>query len=313
MSKIKITGTFLDEISHDIPHQNWGIKEWIQDFSYMKQIGINRVILIRSGYRKWLTYPSEILIKDEKAFQPYTDLVALFLELSEQFEMEFFFGLYDSGKYWINGNMKKEIELNKKVIQEVWGKYSKSPAFKGWYLSQECDQNVGNIIHLYAELGNYCKKISKGQQVLISPFMDGIKNISQYTHQTEKKSSIGIDQHYKDWEIIFSGIHKSVDLVAFQDGHVAFDELEEYMKVNKQLADSYGLHSWVNIESFDRDMPIKFLPIKWDKMRHKLEVAQRVGIQDAITFEFSHFMSPQSAYKQAGHLFNRYNDYLKLI
>ena len=22
--KMKITGTFLDEISHDIPHQNWG-------------------------------------------------------------------------------------------------------------------------------------------------------------------------------------------------------------------------------------------------------------------------------------------------
>ena len=25
---LKITGTFLDEISHDIPHQNWGVKEW---------------------------------------------------------------------------------------------------------------------------------------------------------------------------------------------------------------------------------------------------------------------------------------------
>ena len=25
---LKITGTFLDEISHDIPHQNWGEKEW---------------------------------------------------------------------------------------------------------------------------------------------------------------------------------------------------------------------------------------------------------------------------------------------
>lgn len=24
---LKITGTFLDEISHDIPHQNWGEKE----------------------------------------------------------------------------------------------------------------------------------------------------------------------------------------------------------------------------------------------------------------------------------------------
>ena len=28
---LRITGTFLDEISHDIPHQNWGEKEWDQD------------------------------------------------------------------------------------------------------------------------------------------------------------------------------------------------------------------------------------------------------------------------------------------
>ena len=32
---LRITGTFLDEISHDIPHQNWGEKEWDQDFAYM--------------------------------------------------------------------------------------------------------------------------------------------------------------------------------------------------------------------------------------------------------------------------------------
>ena len=30
---LRITGTFLDEISHDIPHQNWGEKEWDQDFA----------------------------------------------------------------------------------------------------------------------------------------------------------------------------------------------------------------------------------------------------------------------------------------
>ena len=32
---LPITGTFLDEISHDIPHQNWGAKEWDLDFRYM--------------------------------------------------------------------------------------------------------------------------------------------------------------------------------------------------------------------------------------------------------------------------------------
>ena len=43
---------------------------------------------------------------------------------------------------------------------------------------------------------------------------------------------------------------------------------------------------------FDRDMPIKFFPIKFDKLRLKLEAAQRAGYDKAITFEFSHFMSP---------------------
>ena len=55
---LRITGTFLDEISHDIPHQNWGEKEWDQDFAYMKAIGIDTVIDIRCGYRKFITYPS---------------------------------------------------------------------------------------------------------------------------------------------------------------------------------------------------------------------------------------------------------------
>ena len=72
------------------------------------------------------------------------------------------------------------------------------------------------------------------------------------------------------------------------------------------MADKYGFISWTNTESFDRDMPIKFFPIKFDKLHYKLSKAQEVGMAKAITFEFSHFMSPQSAYLQAGHLYNRY-------
>ncbi|MBR1510844.1 MAG: DUF4434 domain-containing protein [Bacteroidales bacterium] len=52
---LPITGTFLDEISHDIPHQNWGEREWDRDFRYMKAIGIDTVIDIRCGYRKFIT------------------------------------------------------------------------------------------------------------------------------------------------------------------------------------------------------------------------------------------------------------------
>ena len=49
-----------------------------------------------------------------------------------------------------------------------------------------------------------------------------------------------------------------------------------------------------------------------EKLRLKLEAAKRCGYNKAITFEFSHFMSPQSAYLQAGHLYDRYKEYFNL-
>jgi len=309
-NKMKIKGTFLDEISHDIPHQNWGRKEWDQDFAYMKEVGIDTVILIRCGYRRFQTFPSEVLMKAENTYQPYTDLVQMYLELSEKYGMNFYFGLYDSGKYWTNGEFQKEVDLNKRVIDEVWQRYGHFSSFKGWYLSQECSRKVGNIIDLYASLGRHCKEVSGGLPTLISPYIDGVKNISQYTSSTEKQAGVSLRQHEEEWSEIFSGIKGAVDVVAFQDGHVAYDELVDFLTLNKAMADKNGLECWTNSETFDRDMPIKFLPIKWDKLWLKLQLAEKAGIENAITFEFSHFMSPQSAYLQAGHLFNRYKEYI---
>jgi len=36
-------------------------------------------------------------------------------------------------------------------------------------------------------------------------------------------------------------------------------------------------------------------------------------MQNVITFEFSHFMSPNSSYTQAGHLYNRYMEYMNYL
>ena len=104
---LQITGTFLDEISHDIPHQNWGLKEWDQDFQHMKRIGIDTVIMIRSGYRKFITYPSEYLLK-KGCYMPSVDLVEMYLQLAEKYGMKFYFGLYDSGRYWDTGDLLRE-------------------------------------------------------------------------------------------------------------------------------------------------------------------------------------------------------------
>ncbi|MFA6335912.1 MAG: DUF4434 domain-containing protein [Bacteroidales bacterium] len=310
---MKIKGTFLDEISHDIPHQNWSEKEWNRDFGYMKKAEIDTVILIRSGYRRWQTFPSEILTNEEKCYTPPVDLVDMFLRLSDKWGMKFFFGLYDSGKYWDSGDYEKEITINKKVIDEVWSKYGNHKSFAGWYISQECSRKTGKIIDIYASLGRYCKKVSGGLPTMISPYIDGAKNISQYDSATKKEDSISLSDHEKEWNEIFAGIKDAVDIVAFQDGHVEYDELANFLTVNKRLADKYGIECWTNSETFDRDMPIKFLPIKWEKLFLKMNLAHKAGIENAVTFEFSHFMSPQSAYLQAGHLYDRYIEYLKSL
>jgi len=302
---MKLTGTFLDEISHDIPHQNWGRDEWARDFAAMRAIGIDTVILIRSGHKQWITYPSDVLNAREGCFIPPVDLVELFLDLAEAHGMAFYFGTYDSGRYWHQGDYRKEVDLNKAVVDEVWARYGHKPAFKGWYLTQEVSRRVKGIIEIYAEMGRHCKSLVD-LPVLISPWMDGIKSVWAFDADTVKAQGITPEEHAREWGEIMAGVSGTVDIVAFQDGHVDFHELPTYLAINKELADRYGLRCWTNSETFDRDMPIKFLPIKWEKLLLKLQAAAQVGVEKAITFEFSHFMSPNSCYLQAGHLYRRY-------
>nr|WP_295873550.1 DUF4434 domain-containing protein [uncultured Chitinophaga sp.] len=310
---MKITGTFLDEISHDIPHQNWGRAEWDADFSHMKAVGIDTVFLIRSGFQRWLTYPSKVVMQEEGGYEPPVDLVKMFLELADKHHMKFYFGLYDSGKYWWKGDFQKEVDINLKVIDEVWKNYGHHKSFQGWYLTQEVSRRTGKVIDLYAKLGKHCKDISNNLPTLISPWIDGKKAVMAASSTITKEDAVSLKQHESEWSEIFDGIKDVVDAVAFQDGHIEFHELPDFFAVNKRMADRYGIQCWTNAESFDRDMPIKFMPIKFEKLRMKLEAARKAGYDKAITFEFSHFMSPQSAYLQAGHLYNRYKEYLKTL
>ena len=125
------------------------------------------------------------------------------------------------------------------------------------------------------------------------------------------RESIDPEEHKRTWGGILEQLKGAVDIVAFQDGHTDYFELETYSRINRELCESFGMESWTNCESFDRDMPIKFLPIHWEKMLYKLRAAERAGFTEAITFEFSHFMSPYSIYGGAHGLYDRYMEYLE--
>jgi hypothetical protein len=279
----------------------------------MKAVGIDTVILIRSGYRRFITYPSEYLQKEFGCYRPPVDLVKQFLELADKYEMKFYFGLYDSGHYWDTGNLTPEIDSNRFVIDEVWKQYGHYKSFGGWYLSQEISRRTKGATEAFRTLGMQCKEVSNGLPTFISPWIDGKKAVMAASSQLSKEDAVSLSEHEKEWSEIFDGVKGAIDAVAFQDGHIEFHELEDFFYVNKKMADKYGLQCWTNAESFDRDMPIKFFPIKFEKLRLKLEAARKAGYDKALTFEFSHFMSPQSAYLQAGHLYNRYKEYLQSL
>ncbi len=67
--------------------------------------------------------------------------------------MKFYFGLYDSGKYWDTGDMTWEVEDNKYVIDEVWENYgSKYKSFGGWYISGEISRATKGAIGAFHTL-----------------------------------------------------------------------------------------------------------------------------------------------------------------
>ena len=74
--------------------------------------------------------------------------------------------------------------------------------------------------------------------------------------------------------------------------------------------DELGIELWNNVETFTRDMPIKFPPIDFRELTEKLKISARYATKN-ITFEFSHFMSPNSCYLSARNLYKRYCEYFK--
>ncbi|HEX9019088.1 MAG TPA: DUF4434 domain-containing protein, partial [Anaerolineaceae bacterium] len=268
---MKITGTFIDEITHDIPSTNWGPEEWAADFDAMRAVGIDTVILIRAGYRDRMTFPSAVLAREAPMRPCYLDLVDLFLTQAERTGMTFYFGLYDSGRFWSAGQPEREVELNLRFTEEAARRYGQRKAFGGWYLSHEIHTHDAPVTRMLERLARHVKGL-KDVPVLMSPYVRGRK-------QFDDQGAVTPSEHEAQWDEIFAALSGIVDAVAFQDGQVDFLELPTYLEINTRLARKHGLRPWSNVESFERGMPLNFLPIDWRNLVYKIEAAGQAGVE----------------------------------
>ena len=301
---MRITGTFLDEITHDIPSNNWGREEWARDFRVMRAVGIDTVILIRAGCGRMATFPSQVLQREVDIYPVYEDLVDTFLTLAEENGMDFFFGTYDSVTYAHHERpIPEHLGLGRAFIDEVWERYGHRKAFKGWYLTFEIARKERTRLECLRQLGNHCKDLSPNLPTLISPYIAGDKLV---------RDAVTLDDHYADWDDILAYLEGVVDIVAFQDGQVDYDVLPDFLRANSELIGKHGMQAWSNVESFDRDMPFNFPPIDWRKLWWKMGAAEAAGVDKLITFEFSHFLSPNSCWPAAKNLFKRYCEHFSI-
>lgn len=293
MTTLRISGTFLDEITHDIPSQNWSEEEWRREFALYQKIGIDTVIIIRAGYRNKCIFQAKCL---PDLLPIYDDIGEMFFSLADEYGLKVFFGTYDSGHFWWKRTWWKEVEINRAFIDEAWARYGHHPSFAGWYLTHETGRNDAHIIELFQEIGGHCRSTSN-LPILISPYPQGAKQLGEH--------ALTLEESFDHWNRIFDQVHEIVDFCAFQDGQVHYEELPKFIAGIGDLGKKYGITIWSNLECFDRDMPIKFPPADWRYLRFKMETASQVA-EKIITFEFAHFMSPNSCYPAAHNLFKRY-------
>jgi len=86
----------------------------------------------------------------------------------------------------------------------------------------------------FQRMGKQCKEVSGGLPTFISPWIDGKKAVAASGSSLSKEEAISVQQHEKEWNEIFAGIHEVVDACAFQDGHIDYDELDAFFEVNKK-------------------------------------------------------------------------------
>lgn len=291
-----ITGTFIDEITFDIPSSNWSHEQWKKDIDYMQEIGIDTVIFIRGGFEDKSVFPSKVL-----GTTYADDLAGLVFEETSKRDMKVIFGAYISNGDWNRGDYATEIKINKEFVNEVYERYGDFPSFSGWYIPHEVTRDCLNITEIMSGLSAIFKDKTPDKKVMMSPIFRGQLNGCGSNYFTPERQA-------EEWDRMFTKAGKDVDICAFQDGSAPTRLMEEYYTKMRDVCKKHNIEHWVNAETFERDVRSQLYPIPFQELKRRLAMHEKYA-EKIITFEFSHFLSPQSIYPSARNLSELYKEY----
>lgn len=291
-----ITGTFLDAIDVEHPSLNWGAEEWGRDFATMRADGIDTVVIACAGHADRATFDARVLKKLHPHLIVQDDQVALFLGLAEQHDVAVWFGTYQTGPE----ASARESEIQRELAGEVWERYGRSRAFRGWFWSRPVDTRDERTLAAFQAGAKHLAALS-GLPVLVAPLVPRTSSPETPAARREQERA---------WSDALDRLALAAQVVLVEERGLPASDLAATLAARVARAKERKLAAWVNVESFDRDVQIHYPPIAWPKLRFKIEAALASGADKVITDEYAHFLSPHSLFNSAHMLHKRYREWL---
>lgn len=284
---VKLNGSFLQPELGD----RWSHAQWEAEFQYMKDVGMDHLILQWSANTEFGTavYPTTVSGLTQETSQ---DVVAKALQMGEEYGLDIYIGLQLNHEWFANYTndaawLDEEAGIAGELIEDLWTQYGSYDSFKGWYLSFEVDNwNLPNaaswqqMADFYNDVTTVAHTVSPGLPIMISPFYNVSGGLNPSGWQTM-------------WSYILS--RTDIDIIALQDGigagHAVTSDLASWFAAtqNAIAASSPGTALWADTETFNMDFRPMDMRLMLDNM-----LAVEPYVSHYTSFSFNHYMSPQT-------------------
>lgn len=306
-----ITGTFISPLLGDTGINNWGLREWEQDFRLMKVVGIDTVIVIRCEMERGGHYWSA-LDPRSTTWPEDPNILSMFFRLADEYGMNLFLG----GPVGITnlhvGDWRKELEDTKRFYEKMFTLFGHHKCFTGLYNALEALPWHFNFFDILLGVAKFFREIGPDKKTLISPSFYGPHG-DMTTHYTPEQW-IDIYGRY-----FFEPAAGLIDYCAPQDkfavpdcrlGEIHESDICEWYRETLKLFERCGIELWANIETFQRPYVVPenagfFRQSDYRTLYMKLQAAAPYAAK-LITFEFDSCMSPKAEWGSSRRLLERY-------
>ena len=311
-----ITGTFVSCLAGDTGINNWGLKEWDDEFRLYKALGIDTVVIIRCEVETGGVNTSG-LDPRSTTWPEDPNLVAMFFRLCDEHGMKLYLGGTESLSNLHRGDWKQEVANNRIFYERMLEMFADHRCFHGLYYTVEALPWHFNFCDIAIGTAEVAHKLAPGKKKLFSPTLYGLTGT--------RDSHYSVDDFERIYGEMLQGMSGKLDYCAWQDKYFTPDcrmgvieepSLDAWHRAAKRITEAAGAEFWVNVESFQR---VTLMPpaaygcrqIDYRCLAMKMQSAAKYAAK-IITFEFSTCMSPNAEWGSSRRLLDRYLEMIGL-